>query len=355
MATQGGGTDPTLEDVLFENGYRFDFFQAVRVLERLFPQRRAVGHDAKPAQEVARFRSYLTLAFPPSQIYEIARTAGEGGPAEMTVAFMGLTGPLGVLPWHYTELLIERVRQRDPTLVEFFDLFNHRMISLFYRAWEKYRFPIGYERAVARREGTDPFSLGLFDLMGMGTKGLRGRLQVEDETFLFYAGLVAQHPRSASALEGLLTDYFAAPVQTVQFAGQWLPLGEEDRSRIGPGETNNAIGVNAVLGSRVWDQQAKFVLRVGPLAYPEFCGFLPSGTAFRPLVKLTRFFAGQEFDFDVRLVLMAAEVPWCRLGETGDRAPRLGWSTWLKTRDFSQDADGTVLTGSLTQIGALPG
>ena len=355
MAPQSGRTDPPLEDILFEEGYRFDVFQAVRVLERLFPQKRPVGRDAKPAQEVVRFRSHTSLSFPASQIYDITRPGDADGPAEMTVAFMGLTGPAGVLPRHYTELLLERMRRKDHALREFLDLFNHRFISLFYRAWEKYRAAIGYEQTASSGEDADPLSLCLFDLMGMGTKGLRGRLAVEDESHLFYAGLMTQHPRSASALEGLLTAYFEVPVRTIQFAGQWLPLSEEDRSRLGAGEANCALGVNAVLGTRVWDQQSKFALRVGPLAYGDYCRLLPSGTAFRPLVQLTRFFVGQEFDFDIQLVLRAAEVPRCRLGETGPNAPRLGWSTWLKSRTVLRDVDNAVLTGGLTKFGTFPG
>jgi type VI secretion system protein ImpH len=355
MAAPGGRTDPSVADELFAEGYRFEFFQAVRLLERLYPGREPVGRGAAPAREVARFRSRLSLTFPPSEIYATSPPPDDGGPAELVVAFMGLTGPSGVLPRHYTELLLERVRQKDHVLRQFFDLFNHRFISLFYRAWEKYRFPIAYERTVGSGKGFDAFTLCLFDLMGMGTQGLRGRLLIEDDTLLFYAGLVAQHPRSAGALEGLLSDYFGVPVRPVQFAGQWLSLLEEDRSRIGAGQANNAIGVNAVLGSRVWDQQAKFALRVGPLSYGAFCGFLPSGDAFRPLVQFARFFVGQEFDFDVRLVLKAPEVPGCRVGAPDERAPRLGWSTWLKTREFTRDADDAVLAGRLTQIGALPG
>lgn len=355
MAPQSGRADPRLEDTLFEEPYRFDFFQAVRVLERLFPERGPVGRDANPAKEVVRFRSHASLSFPASQIYDLGRPKDAGRPSEMTVAFMGLTGPAGVLPRHYTELILERMRRKDHTLREFLDLFNHRLISLFYRAWEKYRVAIAYERTVSRREGYDPLSACVFDLIGMGTKGLQGRLPVEDATHLFYAGLLAQRPRSASALEGLLAAYFEVPVQTVQFAGQWLPLPEEDRSQVGLRDANCVLGVNAVLGARVWDQQARFALRVGPLTYAQFCDFLPSGTAFKSLVQLTRFFVGQEFDFDVRLVLRAADVRGCRLGETGSDAPRLGWTTWLKTRAFSRDVDDAVLTGGWTRSGAFPG
>jgi type VI secretion system protein ImpH len=360
MAAESRGTaspleGPPLEDVLFEEGYRFDFFQAVRVLERLYPERQPVGRDANPSDEAVRFRSHLSLSFPPSAIYEIARAEDGGGPARMTVAFMGLTGLLGVLPRHYTELLLERMRRKDEGLRDFLDLFNHRLISLFYRAWEKYRFPIAYERAVSKGEGDDRFTRHLFDLIGLGTKGLRGRLEVEDEPLLFYTGLLAQHPRSASALEGLLKDYFEVPVTVTQFIGQWLPLSEANRSRLGWGEVNNALGVSAVAGKHVWDQQAKFRLQLGPLTFTEFRRFLPSSDGFRTLVAITRLSAGEEFDFDVQLILRGAEVPWCRLGGSGEHAMRLGWSTWLKSLEFTFDADDAIFAARLSRTGASPG
>ena len=140
-----------------------------------------------------------------------------------------------------------------------------------------------------------------------------------------------------------------------QFVGQWLSLSEANRSRLGLREGNNALGVNAVAGSRAWDQQAKFRLRLGPLTYGEFCRFLPSGEAFERLVGLTRFYAGQEWDFDVQLILKAAAVPACCLGETGAQAPRLGWSTWLKSKEFCRDAEEAVLAGRLSFTKATRG
>jgi type VI secretion system protein ImpH len=351
MATKSGGADAPLERLLGEEGYRFDFFEAVRLLERLYPNRQPVGRDTSPSQEVVRFRSHLSMTFPPSAIHEIAPAENGSGPTEMTVAFMGLIGPLGALPRHYTELVLERARAKDRTLYDFLDLFHHRLISLFYRAWEKYRFPIAYERGVSKREGYDSFSLALFDLIGMGTAGLRGRLAVEDEALLSYAGLLAQHPRSASALEGLLRDCFGVPVRVVQFSGQWLLLSPEHCSQLGPGETHNALGVSAVAGSRSWDPQAKFTVGLGPLTYAEFCRFLPCGDAFRALVAMTRFFAGQECDFDVQLRLRAAEVPACHLGHTGASAPRLGWSAWLTSEAFAGDAENTILAGRIDHRG----
>ena len=124
----------------------------------------------------------------------------------MKVNFMGLTGPEGVLPLYYTSLLAERTRAGDHSAVDFFDIFNHRIISLFYLAWEKYRFSVAYER-----EGLDPFSHHLMDLIGLGTPGLQNRLPVLDDSLLYYSGLLAQRPRSATALRNLLSDYFEFP------------------------------------------------------------------------------------------------------------------------------------------------
>ncbi len=249
-------------------------------------------------------------------------------------------------------LLLERQRRKDYALRDFLDIFNHRLISLFYRAWEKYRFKIGFERSARDKNGaSDSFTLHLFDLIGMGTGGLRGRLEFGDRPLLFYTGLLAQRPRSACALASVMSDYFGVPMEVIQFVGQWLEIAEPDRSRLGPGESNNSLGLSAIAGKRIWDQQAKFKVRVGPLYYSQFLRFLPDGENFKPLVQMIRYCAGQEFDFDLQLVLRAAEVPYARLGS---RDLRLGYSAWLKTREFTRDDDQALFSGGVTLLGALP-
>jgi len=339
MAAENGRTDTPLERLLLEEPYRFNFFQAVRLLERMHPERQPVGRDTDPARELVRFRTRVSLNFPPSEIYEITQedSAEEPKPLRMEVAFMGMTGPLGVLPHRYTELLIERTRYRDTALWEFLDFFSHRMISLFYRAWEKYRFGVAYERGQQ-----DRFTEYLFDLVGLGTRGLRHRMSLEDEGVLPYGGLVEQRPHSSSALEAILGDYFEVPVRVNQFVGQWLDIDEGSLSRLG--SANSELGISAVVGSRFWDNQSKFRLVFGPLAFGKFRVFLPNGSAFKPVVDLARLLAGMEFDFDVQLVLKAEEVPACRLTTSGDDQPRLGWTTWLKTREFTQDDSQVVLS-----------
>lgn len=348
MAAESRTADPSLEHVLFQEGYRFDFFQAVRVLERLYSLRLPVGRSSIPSKEAVRFRSLLSLSFPPSSIHDVAYPENDESSPEMVVAFMGLFGLTGVLPRHYTELLLERVRQKDFALRDFLDLFNHRMISLFYCAWEKYRFPVSYERSQSSTgAGYDPFSLSLFNLIGMGTDGLRGKLNSGDEGLLYYSGLITQQPRSASALEAMLSDYFNVPIVVRQFIGAWLRV--ENQTRLGRGDSNNQLGTTTMLGSKCWDQQAGFILAIGPLKLQQFREFLPCESGFSSLVELTRFFVGLTLDFDVQLVLQAAEVPSCRLTRPGPEALRLGWSSWLKTKEIFCDAAEAVLRHHLTR------
>ena len=103
-----------LNQMLVDEPYRFEFFQAVRLLEKVFPERRAVGRNAMPNEEVIRFRSRIALDFPASEIHEITETeAPRSGDSrlEMMVNFMGMAGVSGVLPQPYTDLVLDRSYQ----------------------------------------------------------------------------------------------------------------------------------------------------------------------------------------------------------------------------------------------------
>ena len=360
----------SLDDALRDEPFRFGFFQAVRVLARLRPHRSAVGGDALPKHEAVRFRAHQSLSFPASEIFDLAETADDKRPPQLTVSFIGLTGPMGALPRWYTELLLERIRHKDFTLRDFLDLFNHRLISLFFRAWEKNRFWTGFERAETAgrklrnadprryrsyvlndRQRYDLFSQALLDLGGVGIGSLRYRSSVDqkleprttihDETLRYFSGLFAQQHRSATSLEGMLADYFGVDVEVLQFCGQWLYLEPENQSCLTEGG-NVCMGVNLVVGERFWDAQGKFRIRLGPLTYRQFVQFLPPGAAFRPLAHLARLYAGKQFDIDVQVVLLAAEVPWCRLTDSAESGARLGWNTWIRNQDMLEDADDPV-------------
>lgn len=318
--------------------YRFDFFQAVRLLSRIAASREPVGRFSNPDDEVARFTAHPSVAFPASQVQSLERR--DDGPSRMAVNFMGLTGPLGVLPLPYSQLMLERLRAKDTALRDFVDLFHHRIISLFYQAWEKYRFPIPYERGEM-----DLFSRHLLALLGLGTAGLEGRQEIPDDSLLFYSGLFSMHARSAAGLRQILMDYFEVPVAVEQFVGAWYPVEQESRCALGEDEEfSGQLGLGAVVGDEVWDQQSRVRLQLGPLTMEQYQDFLPGGDACRRLRAMAGFYLGDEFDVEVQLILRREEVPVCELKAEGAPAPRLGWTSWIRSAaEFDRDPADTVV------------
>jgi type VI secretion system protein ImpH len=366
---------------LYDHGPQFNFFQAVRLLERLYPEREPVGYDGPVQREAARFRCHISHNFPPSQIYDVARDAAGRDPTSVSVAFFGLTGPSGVLPRHYTDLLLRLGRDAKHAekyaLRDWFDLFSHRLLSLFYRSWEKYRFYLAYERRQFDQHPPDPFTHCLLALCGIGMPALRDRLRVAlpgaepgradeqtlaqapDLAVLHYAGLLAKRPRTAEGLAAMLADYFQAPIEVLQFHGEWILLDPEDQSQLtSSGGTDGAaatchctLGVDTVVGERIWDVQGKIRIRVGPLDYDQFIELLPyrgavsESKAFFLLSHLTRLYVGPTLNFDVQLLLLPESVPDCIVGDESGPGSRLGWNTWLRSIATAECVDDATFSG----------
>jgi type VI secretion system protein ImpH len=335
---EGAGLTPApIERVLRDDPWSFEFFQAVALLQHLRSECQPVGRFTNPAEEAVRFTTTDSLAFPASQIQAIAWK--DGAPAEMKVNFMGLTGPSGVLPYCYSELILERARAKDRALREFLDIFNHRLISFFYRAWEKHRFPVTYGWGE-----NDLFSHHLLDLLGLGTPGLQNRQAVPDEALVHYAGLLGMQTRSAAALESILGDYFEVPAEVEEFAGAWYKLTPGTQCCMGEEESlSRQLGFGAVVGDEVWNQQSRVRIKLGPMPLTRYRDFLPDGSAYEPLRAFTRFFSNDEFDFEVQLILRREDVPGCEIGAADGEAPRLGWVAWLKSAPLERNPGDTIL------------
>jgi len=342
MGTEGRPVNPPVADIelescLREEPFTFEFFQAMRLLEKLLPDREPLGGFGRPSDEVVRLGAHPSLAFPASQVQSLQWE--EGRAPFLRVNFMGLTGLQGPLPQWYTTVILEQLRSGDAPLRDFLDIFNHRSLSLFYRAWQKYRFGVAYERG-----DRDKFFLNLLALIGLGTPGLPGQQGVVDEALIFYAGLLSPHQRSAAALEQLLSDYFDVHVEVDELVGGWYRLDPNTQCCMDGTETpSQQLGKGAVLGDETWDQHSRVRIKLGPLSLAQYLEFLPSGSAYKPLQALTRFYSNQEYEFEIQLILQHDQVPRCELGASEDVAARLGWVTWVKSETMEKDPADTVL------------
>ena len=341
--------EPSVIERLFEQPYRFQFFQAVRMLE-LWLKRNGVAHDGALANFV-RFQNSVSLKFPASQLEALAeeppmlkRDAGALSDAlksaqlkyvRVTPAFMGFLGGNGALPAHDTERIAAHLlHEKDEGPRAFLDTFSNRALALFYEAWRKYRLELTYEIG-----GKDNFLPLLLSLAGLGHKSLRRRLNnggdgVLDESVGYFAAAMLHRPTSAISIAQILSEYFGQSVHVTQFIGTWYDVPQNQQSSLG--RANASLGSTALVGARVWQRNLRLRLTIGALDRAHFEAFLPGGSAARALKTMLTMFAGLCLEYEVQLVLRAADVHRASL-DSQRTGGRLGWDTFLITGGQAQD------------------
>ncbi|MGY8526881.1 type VI secretion system baseplate subunit TssG [Paracidovorax citrulli] len=374
MRTTKRRVDPGVIARLLAQPYRFEFFQAVRLLELLFVRDKGRGRDAgrhadTPEHRLAmrmRFPNAVSLSFPASETARI-EVAGlppatldddaalrqalevQGiGIVALTPAFFGLLGGQGALPLHYTEIVVEReALRRDGAARGFFDIFSHRAGALFYQAWKKYRLPFHYEVDRSRHYLPVLLSLG-----GLPDDGVRRGVNltpgaVPDDALAGYTAALRQRPMSAAYLQQVLADYFRVPVHVEQFIGGWYRVPQVQWSRLGGG--NNRLGATALAGHRVWQRSLRVRVWVGPLARDRYRTFLPGSAGALALRRFLMALGGATQEYEVRPILRREDVSGFSLASADSAAgARIGWDAFLVSRPAAQDrSDVQYMVSSL--------
>jgi type VI secretion system protein ImpH len=341
MQTEKRRFEPGVIDRLFAEPHRFEYFQAVRMLE-LWLKRNGVPHESAVANFL-RFQNSTSLNFPASQLEALqpeprtlardARSLGEAlRRAELkyiriTPAFMGMLGMAGSLPAHYTErIAAHQLLDKDEGPRAFLDTFSNRALALFYEAWRKYRLELKYQL-----NGKDSFLPLLLALAGVGHSSLQQRAGEGDDGLLdeslgYFCGAMMHRPTSAGCIARVLAEYFGQPVSMEQFVGNWYELPPGQQSTLGG--ANAVLGASAVVGARAWQRDLRLRLTVGPLDRAGFEDFLPGGKAARVLSKLLAMFTGLTLEYEIELVLRAADVQGVSLVDERSGG-RLGWDSFL--------------------------
>ncbi len=319
---------------LASNPHKFEFFQALRLLEAAHPDLPGLGRATRASQDPIRLGQEPSLAFATSMLASF-EPGQEGRKHRLDVLFFGLFGPNGPLPLHLTEFARDRDKQeKDRTLRRFADVFHHRMLSLFYRAWAAAQPTVNLDRP-----DDDRFFEYVGSLIGIGLPGARDHDALSDHSRLYLAGLLSKQNRPAVGMRAALEEYLAVPVSLDEFVGEWLVLPADSRLYLGRSERSCLLGVTTTAGERTWYCQGKFAVVCGPLDYPSFRRLLPDRDSLPGLTALVRTYAGDELDWELCLVLKATEVPTMTLGVSGE----LGWTSWLGERLSERDADDVTI------------
>jgi len=334
MAGTDGQTPDPLIAKLTEQPFAFNFNAAVRLLQCRFRDQPRIGHSESPKQDPIRFAQSPALDFAAATIEAVQRKDPER-PAIFYSRHFGLFGSNGPLPLCFTEFARERILHHgDTTFAAFCNVFHHRLVSFFFRAWADAQKTVDYDRPTEQQ-----WSQFVGSLIGIGMGSLLNRDRVPDGAKLHFAGRLVHQARNAEGLEAIVQDFFKLNTQVQTFVGRWLDLPAGSECRLGTSPTTGTLGLTTIVGSRVWTCQLHFRLRLGPMSFKEFERMLPNGSSFHRLCDWVREYAGDQFSWDVQLVLKREEVPAIQLGQAG----RLGWTTWLKTRPFERDAEDLIL------------
>jgi type VI secretion system protein ImpH len=335
MANPDGQTPDSVVAKITEKPFAFDFYTAVRLLQSRFADLPRIGHSSSPTQDPIRFAQNPALDFAPSTLEEMKQKDPSRPPRLYSRQF-GLFGPHGPLPLCLTEYARDRIfHHSDPTFAEFCNIFHHRLLSFFFRAWADAQKTVDFDRP-----NDQHWAQFVGSLAGLGMESLLHRDSVPDRAKLFFAGRLVPQNRNAEGLEAIIQDFFGIRTQLWTFVGKWLKLPEGSACKLGASRETGTLGATVIVGNRVWTCQLHFRLQMGPMSLAEYERMLPTGSSFKRLRDWIRQYAGEHYSWDARLVLAKEQVPKIQIG----RAGKLGWTTWLKTQPFEKDADDLVLS-----------
>ena len=321
-----------LFDALQAAPHQFDFFALLRRVESLRPDAPRIGRSVRAAQDALRLGQEPELDFAPAALARFDR-GGHVAP-RLGVRFFGLLGPQGPMPLHFTEYVRERLHFRnDAAPARFLDVFHHRLLSLYYRAWSQ-----GQPAVQQDRPEDDRFAVWLGASFGLAPS-MRTQGSLPENARLFQAGLLGARSRHAEGLAKLLAQYFDVAVRIETFVAHRLPIDTADRSRLGFARNHlqrsrtsgAALGVNSNAGLRLNDRQSKFRIVLGPMTFARYLRFLPGGSEWRSLRDWVHQYVGLGLLWDVQLALQHGEVPDPRLG----RGIPLGVAAWIGRRGGS--------------------
>ncbi len=330
----------TIFDRIKAQPHGIDFFLALRSLQAAFPRWPKLGASVALREDYARLRQEPDLAFASSTIRSFV--PGEPDrpdvPSQVSVNFLGLFGPNGPLPLHLTDYALDRIREGDQTLARFADVFQHRVLTLFFRAWAVHRKTVDLDRTDDRR-----FANYIATFIGLGMPALRDRDAAPDMAKLYFSGRLACPTKNPEGLAAILAEFFGIPCDIENFIGHWITIPESDTCRLGASPSSGTLGTTAIIGSRIFQYQTKFRVRLGPMRFADLRRLLPCEDSWPRLKAWVWNYIGKELFWDAQYVLLANEVPQTQLGG----GALLGWTTWIITRKPSRDAEDVIIDGDL--------
>lgn len=302
-------------DELYQQG----FAPLLRYLDANAPLAARIGYSVSPKQDCVRFGQTPLMHFYSSAFTNVTFNKNSGE-YKLKNSYWGLFGINGPLPSHLTEYAIERnYRLKDKTFTEFLDIFHHRFISLFYRAWADAQPTVSHDRPEQ-----DSFRKRLTAISGDEASGTDTFSQNKN-IHQYMSGLYSQKNRSGTALSQILSEYLGLNVWLEEFQGCWYELQPHEQTQLG--KKNAVLGIDSIVGGRTYQCNFNFDINIGPVTYKQYTNLLHNKKYLKTVANLTKKMVGQEYNFTIKIVLKAHQTQSCHLGSA-----RLGINSWCQNK-----------------------
>ncbi len=307
-----------------------DFFELLRSIEQLRPDLPKIGTARTPEEEAVRLGQTPYLNFPKTTLSAIATESRRDKLYTILVYFMGFCGVNGPLPLETTHYIHQRANNyNDHSLRKFLDIFNHRLISLFYRAFAANEFAVNFDRKEA-----DETCAVIEALSGCGATG-----DLPPYTSLSLLPFLMNKNRSAKGLKYALYSFFGLHFEVKEHEESIGLIPKEARCRLGI--CNTTLGTDAQLGRHYYTCTKAVTLTLGTVDYAQALNFMPGGQSFKEMSSLLRLYLQQPLTVFFDVIIKADTIPRMYLGKRF----RLSRSVFLQgNKDFGNKKTSDALT-----------
>lgn len=287
---------------------RINFYRFCQLLEKLHPDRPPLGSTSHPADDPVRFCPWPGMTFPASELKCVEYDEEhETAPPIVRATFLGLYGVDSPLPTAYLDDIAQR-REGHEAQQAFLDIFNHRILTQFYRIWRKYSYPATFEAG-----GTDAISQALLGLVGLGIPGTDSHIATPLSRFLALLSVLRLPGKTQEGIQALVQ--LLAPHTQVRVSPYALrpvpvsaPIGFCDEAGI-------PLDGNTPLGEEIMDASSQLLIDLTTDCAQEACGWMPDGALYPELLTLLRVYLGWRFRARIRLTLSTSLLAMPTLGE----------------------------------------
>lgn len=287
---------------------RMNFYRFCQLLEKQRTGKPPLGATSHPDDDPVRFCPHPGMGFPVGELKSVEYAQeGDSTPSVIRTTFMGLYGVDSPLPTAYLDDITQR-REGHDALQSFLDIFNHRVLTQFYRIWRKYSYPATFEAG-----GTDSISQSLLGLVGLGIPGTARHIATPVSRFLSLLGVLRQPAKTGEGIQALVS--LLATDTRVNVSPYCLRPVDISRPSGFYADEDFLLDGNTPLGDEAMDVSSQLLIALITDNQEDVRGWQPDGELYADFLVMLRVYLGWRFKARITLTTATRLLSVPPLGE----------------------------------------